>query len=260
MTVTTNYQFKWNTSFSFGADTVYLITNIDGLAGLPELRTQDDNRGYLDGMYSGRDFYGARHISFEITTLAGGGHTINENYTALKYALAPQQSGLPADLTPLEFKLPQYDSYTIWGRVRTNLTLIDPEYTYGYIKSAIGIYCPDPRYYGATNTDTGTTISVDNTTGNATTCPVITLTNPGTTFTIQATASTVTTTMSFDTTGISGTTIVINLLQRTITIDGLPARNILTGTSVWIDCPQYDTTVIDSSGPTLSVAWAVAHV
>ena len=45
------YQFSFN-GFSFGgAGSVYQIESVDGLEGLPGIRTQDDNRGYNDGMF-----------------------------------------------------------------------------------------------------------------------------------------------------------------------------------------------------------------
>ena len=54
------YGFAWN-GFAFGgAKSPYQITSADGIEGLPVIRNQDDNQGFNDGMFSGRDFFGGR--------------------------------------------------------------------------------------------------------------------------------------------------------------------------------------------------------
>ena len=57
MTTLTDYYSLAFNGLVFGAGTPYPVQSIDGLEGLPELRTQDDNQGYNDGMFSGRDFW-----------------------------------------------------------------------------------------------------------------------------------------------------------------------------------------------------------
>ena len=59
------YQFAFN-GLTFGAGTPYIVENVDGLGGTAPLRIQDDNRGYIDGSYSGRDFYDGRTVTFDL--------------------------------------------------------------------------------------------------------------------------------------------------------------------------------------------------
>jgi Phage tail protein len=64
------YGFAWN-GFAFGgAGSPYQITSADGIEGLPTIRNQDDNQGFNDGMFSGRDFLGGRSIILTILTLS----------------------------------------------------------------------------------------------------------------------------------------------------------------------------------------------
>ena len=50
-----NYSFAWN-DYIFGAGSAHPISDVLGLEALPNIRNQDDNRGYSDGMFSGNDF------------------------------------------------------------------------------------------------------------------------------------------------------------------------------------------------------------
>lgn len=148
MAVTTNYQFQFG-SFAFGSGTPFAVLDVDGLEGLPALRVQDDNRGFNDGAFSGRDFYEGRTLVFTIHTFAGDGNSAQTNYNLLQAALLPQQQGTQA----LQFLLsPSETAKTINARVRANKTLVDIDYTLGMIRSQWTFYCPDPRYFDITPT------------------------------------------------------------------------------------------------------------
>jgi len=113
------------------------------------LRVQDDNRGFNDGAFSGRDFYDGRSIVMTIHTFAGNGNSAQVNFNLLQSALLPQQQGTQA----LQFQLSPTDSLkTINARVRANRTLVDVDYTLGMIRSQWTFYSPDPRYFDATAT------------------------------------------------------------------------------------------------------------
>ena len=229
-----NYQFKFN-GFQFGAGTVYPVMAIDGLASLPPLRTQDSNRGYIDGSYSGRDFLDARTITFDILTLGDVSNSAQYYYAAMQSAFLPQQLGYPSSLNLLQFQLTSdTGNMRMYGRVRGNTTVIDPEFTYGYIQSQIQIYCPDPRYYNETaTTQTGASSLVSNVGGTATTCPTITIASPTSSFTITSSNGD---TMSFANVNTSYS-VVVDLLQRTVTQNGVNARSILLGGSAWMSIP-----------------------
>jgi hypothetical protein len=148
MTVSTNYQFQFN-NLQFGAGTPYAVLDVDGLESLPGLRVQDDNRGFNDGTFSGRDFFDGRTIVFTINTFAGNGNTAQQNFNLLQSALVPQQQGTQA----LTWLLSLTDSInTIQARVRQNKTLVNVDFVLGKIVSQWVFYCPDPRYFDITPT------------------------------------------------------------------------------------------------------------
>lgn len=271
-----NYQLQFGSFIFGGANSTTQVLEIDGLEGLPELRTQDDNRGYNDGMFSGRDFYSGRNITITMLTVGGNGNSAQQNFRLVQNAMLPQQQGT----TPLYFQLSSTDTQkVINGRVRARQTIVDPNYTYGYVKSQYTIFCPDPRYYNSTYTTTsllpsvalgrtynrtynieygggsaGATVA---NTGNVATYPLITITGPITNPTIsnQSTGQYIT----VNTTLLVTDTLVIDLYNKTITLNGSPARNLLAGNSQWFGCDPGNT-VISFTGSGTTVGTTVATI
>ena len=150
--VIANYSFSFNSLVFGGTGSPYQILSVEGLEGLPGIRNQDDNRGYADGMFSGRDFYSGRPISMVIQTTGNATGSAQANLNTLQQALIAQQSGT----TPLYFLLSNAaGEQVINARVRGFMTTVDPNYTYGYILSQVTFFCPDPAYYDS-NTQTAT--------------------------------------------------------------------------------------------------------
>jgi hypothetical protein len=150
--VIANYSFSFNNLVFGGSDSPYQILSVDGLEGLPGIRNQDDNRGYADGMFSGRDFYSGRPITMTIQTVGNATGSAQANLNTLQQALLAQQSGT----TPLYFILSNAaGEQVINARVRGFMTTVDPNYTYGYILSQATFFCPDPAYYDS-NVQTAT--------------------------------------------------------------------------------------------------------
>lgn len=247
MTVLTqNYSFSFNNQTFGGAGSPYQILEVNGLEGLPGIRNQDDNRGYADGMFTGRDFLAGRTITITFLTLASTGASAQANFNTIQRALLPQTSGT----TPLYFLLSNAEStQVINARVRALRTTVTPEYTYGYIVSQVEFFCPDPNYYNE-NVQTltltyspplgrtynrvynlvygGGTASLQGTVNNsgwATTYPTITINGP----VIDPEVGNVTTGNTLYMTGIysSADTIVVDLYNKLITVNGNAARNIL---------------------------------
>jgi hypothetical protein len=272
------YSFQFG-SFVFGGGTsVYQINSVDGLESLPELRTQDDNRGYNDGMFTGRDFLGGRTLTFEIMTFAGGGNSAHTNFELLQAALVPQTQGTQT----LSFQLSPSDApYRFSARVRSRTTTVDPDYTYGFIRSQYTFFCPDPRYYSDTATTAamvpaqalGRTYdrtynlvygggSISNSTaivnvGNWTTYPVITITGPVTNPTIGNVTTGQYMTVNYNVTNTD--TLVIDLDQKLITLNGVSARNLLAGNSEWFGAPP-GTSYFTFTGTNIVVGTTTATV
>lgn len=261
-----NYQFVFN-GLTIGSGTPYLVTNVDGLGGTSPLRIQDDNRGYIDGSYSGRDFYDERTVYIDVTVLGSDSVTAQANYKTLQNAFAPQSLGYyvdPTGLTPAsqQLKLFQFrlngntGDMQMYGRSRGLNTPITPDFAYGYIQTRITMSFPDPRYYTDLGTTvSGTSISLTNS-GWATSCPVITVASPS----ASGVISDGTTNMIFA--GVpTGVPFIIDLLSRVIYTNGYANRNVMTGTSNgWVAIEPNSTETWTSTIGSMSVTYRSAYI
>lgn len=283
--VITNYSFSFNNQVFGGAGSPYQILSVDGLESLPGIRNQDDNRGYADGMFTGRDFLAGRTISMLIQTTATPTASAQANFNTLQRTLQPQTSGT----TPLYFLLSAGESeQVINARVRSHMATVNPNYTYGLIISQVDFFCPDPRYYD-TNIQTATmqfsapsgrvynrvynlvygggsgtlTTTITNN-GWTDTYPTITINGPITN--PEVGNNTQNATLDFNVTLSSSDVFVIDLYNKLITLNGNPARNtLISGTSTWFSAQPgnnefYFTGVGTASGITQAVVeWQSAY-
>ena len=251
MTVLTqSYSFSFKGQTFGGAHSPYQILSVDGLEALPPLRVQDDNRGYNDGMFSGRDFYAGRHVSIIFNTFGSDGLSAQDNFNTIQSILLPQTSGT----TPLYFLMPPDQTQFLNARVRGMKSTVDANYTYGYITAQVEFFCPDPCYYsnnlqsaymeystvaGRTYNKTfdytyggGSVIITSTVTNNGwtDTYPTITIKGPIT----DPIVGNVTQNKYLNLVGTYTDTdvIVIDLYNKLITLNGQPARNILS-TGEW---------------------------
>ena len=261
------YQFAFN-GLTFGAGTPYIVENVDGLGGTSPLRIQDDNRGYIDGSYSGRDFYDGRTVTFDILITGDSTYNAQYYYKTMQAAFAVQPLGYyvdPTGGTPAasQLQLFQYQLTSdtgpkrMYGRARGITLSITPEFGFGYIMCRAEFFFPDPRYYDETaTTGTGTSITLSNT-GWATSCPVITIASPS----ANGNITDGTTTMYF-TSVTTSQTLTIDLLQRVIYTGSTPARNLLNAnTTGWLSiAPNTSSVTWTSTVGSMSVPYRNAYV
>jgi len=177
------------------------------------------------------------------------------NYNLLKSNLLPTSSYTTFSTTnKLQFKLPQSSSLQFFNaRVRDSKTVITPDFTYGYITSQWTFFAPDPNFYDNTQQSAslvgnnalgrlynriyplvygggaaGTTI---NNAGWANTYPIITITGPITNAVVGN--STQGNYITIQGTYANTDTIVVDLAQRLVTLNGSTARNLVAGGSNW---------------------------
>ena len=284
-TLTQVYSFAFKNQVFGGAGSPYQILSVDGLESLPGIRNQDDNRGYHDGMFTGRDFLSGRTISIIFNTFGDSNGSAQTNYNTIQSTLLPQTQGT----TPLYFKFPNSPTSEqfVDARVRSLRTTVDPNYTYGYITSQVEFFCPDPNYYnnnlqtanmlispalGRTYNKTfnytygGGSATVTTTISNigwATTYPTITINGPITNPIVGN--STTGNTLYFTGTYSSSDSLVIDLYNQLITLNGAPARNLLIS-GTWFDAPPGNSNFFFTGTGTLAgttqatVSWYSAYI
>jgi phage-related protein len=264
-----NYRFAFN-DFEFGGgNSVYQIMTLDGLEDLPVIRNQDDNRGYQDGMWTGRDFLSGRTLTFVIMVFGDANHSMQENLNLLQAALVPQQQGTGL----LQFQLPGDDLQRINARVRRRAIQINTDYSSGRATVMYEFFCPDPRYYDdqlkTTNLFGSSVGTIGRTYDRVYTYPASPIANPnetgmyyggGTTTanliindgwtttypTITITGSAVNPRVNDLTSGLflqfnctlsSSDTLVANTDYRTVTINNVNRRAVLDNNSTWFAAP-----------------------
>lgn len=228
-------------------------------------------------------------VTLTDTRTSGGTMTMSssaqQNYNLLQQALLPQTSGT----TVMQFQLSAAGTLQrVNARVRANRTLVNPDYTYGFIQSQYTFFCADPRYYDDTlqtasmvvsnplgrtynrvynlvygGGSTALTTAVTNS-GWATTYPTITLTGPITNPVLGNTTQGYYITLQGTYTNTD--TIVIDLDNKLITLNGAAARNLVSGGSNWFSAPPgtsqfYMTGTGTLAGTTAAtVTWRNAYI
>jgi hypothetical protein len=207
------------------------------------------------------------------------------NYNLLQQALLPQTTGT----TPLQFQLSTAGNLQrVNARVRANMSSIDPDYTFGYIKSSVTFFCPDPRIYDDTLQtaslavsnalgriynriynlvygfgSSGAATTVTNN-GWATTYPTISISGPIVNPTIgnTTTGNYITVTGSYSNTDV----VFIDLDSKLITVNGVAARNLVSGTSTWFGAVSGNNAFYLTGSGTLAgttaatVSWRSAYI
>jgi len=278
------YSFQFGTFVFGGAGSPYQILDVDGL-GLPELRVQDDNRGYNDGMFSGRDFLSGRTLTFTLNIFGDAVRNAQQNLALFNQAMIPQTSGT----TALYFQLAPTDTTKVlYARVRSRRVLVDPDYTYGFIRVQVTMFAPNPKYYDQTST-TGSISPVapagrsynrtyNMTFGGGTNASALTIVNSGTWTTYPTVTITgpitnpiltnQTTNQSLAVTVILQATdsLVLDLENKNVLLNGSPVRNLLTGSSQWFGASPGSTvfaltgTAFTAGVTSASVVYASAYV
>jgi phage-related protein len=294
-TLVNDWNFNFNNYTFGGAGTNVQIMSIDGLDDLPSLRVQDDNRGYADGAFTGRDFLNGRIITFYLQVLGdpSGNPSLSmqNNLAVMKSKLISQSTGF----NQLAMKIPTRGQQYIYARVRKRTITIDPNYVYGRAFVAVEFFCPDPRFYDAatsgaalspitlqgrtyprvypmiyTNTTGLTNSQAFINTGNYTTYPLLTFTGICSTPTI--TNLTTGATLSFNISLGSSDILVVDTDMRTVVLNGnTNVRNTLSGGSTWFGFPPTTSTASTtlvfttvtysiSQPPTCTVAYHNANI
>lgn len=291
-----SYSFAFNGFVFGGTNSPYQILSVDGIEDLPAIRVQDDNRGYQDGMFTGRDFLSGRSITMSIQILGTSATNMNENVQALQTALIPQQSGTGV----LQFQIPFNNLQRVNARVRRRALQINPDFTYGKSIATYEFFAPDPcryddtlqstdlvggvtglgRTYNRVYTAAATPGSNPNTTGmsfggggagpniivnngNTTAYPLITIYGPATNPVVTNTTAGAFLAINYTLGSTDVLTIDTNL--RTVNLNGVARRSILTNNSTWFGAQPGSSLYTFSASSTSAstacvVSWRSAYI
>lgn len=281
-TPSANYQFAFNGWLFGGAGQGVQVLAVDGLESQPDLRVQDDIRGYLDGYFSGRDFLNGRSVQFTLQIMNDANGSMQTYLAQLKANLTPQETGTGS----LQFILPGRSLQLLNARVRKREIILDPDYVYGRSIAQVEMFCPDPRIYdNATqqlnltpssglgriydrtynlvyNTGVAGNSGTATNSGNTTTWPTFTITGPCTNPVVLN--STTGESITFILTMNGNDVLVIDPELRSVTLNGVSARNLLSNSSTWWGLPPGSTTIGFSAqsgtGATLNATWRNAYI
>lgn len=181
--VVADYQYEF-VSLLMGANTIYTVESLEGLYGLPDLRSNDLERQDRHGVVPGVDLMGARTITAALKISTGGLGTIETAVQALAPLVRPKQTELPF----------------VWQRPRTAGSIkkyincrvrnfkLNTNYAmaHGYAEATLQLLASDPRHYTLGATTTSGAIPTSSAAGSATfavggdfyTEPVISIVGP----------------------------------------------------------------------------------
>ena len=244
----TAWQFTYN-GLSFGVGSEIGVTQISGLREMPPLRASDSPRLRAPGDYYGIDVIGARTIGFSLLVVAQS--DLETQLTNIDTAFIPLQS----TTSNLVFQLPnQGQNRQVACRCRRRSTVIDPNYSYGYVTTQVQLVAADPRIYDVTQT----TVSLNGTatnSGNVESRPVVTCTSPASGTTVTNTTSTGFVKLTAVSPNTMPGTVVIDAGARTIT-DGTNNRmDLLDPTSTWFTVAPGANTFTVAGGGTASLTF-----
>ncbi|MEU7431093.1 hypothetical protein AB0B07_09580 [Streptomyces sioyaensis] len=132
-----------------GPGSAYSVEAVTGVDDMPDVRSDDTDRPYQHGTYSGPDVTGARTIQLGLVIRADDPSQLRDLKVALRAATQPGRA--PAPLQFLDWDLMAY------GKVRKRNVPYDAHYLWRTGEAALEIYCPDPRLYSLTEHTANTT-------------------------------------------------------------------------------------------------------
>lgn len=248
----------------YGAPGIQVL-NVEGLEALPGIRSQDLNRGYADGSFTGRDFLDSRTLIFTLQIMSDSSHSMQYYLGELRKYLTMQRAGTSV----LQVYFPGNESpyargvCRMYGRVRRRSIAVDQNYSYGKAIAVLEFYCPDPRVYDdaidpVTVSSLSSTARTYNRTYNLTysvgvpgSTGALTVMNAGSyetwpTFTIAGstcsgpvlTNNTTGDVLAFPNLSLGASdTLVMDSDLKTVLINGVASRNTMTAGSRWFPLP-----------------------
>lgn len=132
-------RIQWG-GLTFGPGTPYMVTAVEGVDDLPDIRSEDMDRPGQHGDYSGPDFTGARVVQLKLGLRGSSPDDLRDLTLALRNATQPQKQPQPLQFLDQDI--------LVWGKVRKRSLPYDVEYLWSIGDAALELVCPDPYLYG----------------------------------------------------------------------------------------------------------------
>lgn len=139
----------WEGSYAgvvFGRSVGLRITQLDGWADLPDMRSGDQYRPMRHGLYAGADLLGGRTIT--LTLMVGGTGTASGAYAL--YSAFEAATVVQSAEAALIFQMPGRGAEQVMARPRRRAHTIDVNATIGIDYLTIEFVATDPRIYSTT--------------------------------------------------------------------------------------------------------------
>lgn len=133
----------------FGPGSPYMVTALEGLDDLPDIRAEDVERPGQHGDFTGPDFTGPRIIQLKLGLRGETPDDLRAISLALRNATQPQAQPMPLQFLDQDI--------LVWAKVRKRSIPYDAEYLWRLGDAALELYCADPYLYGLTEKSTSTT-------------------------------------------------------------------------------------------------------
>lgn len=247
MAITADFQYEFK-SLLMGSGTLYVVEEVEGLLGPPNVNANDDDKGYHHGANMGRHTLGSRRIQMKIGIKdVPGSSGIETRIDELVANLTPSSARTEF---PLTFQRPGRGIRKVNCRVTRGPQIIsDWALARGFADGVmIQFVATDPRVYSntagtplvvtlasvASNSDTlnntvGTWDELDTFQGSP---PVITLTGPALNPRI-ANAAAANRSIKISHSLPSGQNIVIDVAKRTVTVNGTLNYSVIPDDNQW---------------------------
>lgn len=274
MPVAADYQYEFK-SLLMGPLSNFTVEEVDGLLGPPNVNANDDDKGYHHGAYPGRHTLGARKIQMKISCIDRV--NVETRLDELVAAFTPSSARTEY---PLTFQRPGKGVRKVNCRVtRGPQPTSNWNLARGHIEVLIQLVATDPRVYA--NTALSQVITLASTASGSLSMsnaaatwdeldtfqgspPVITIVGPAVNPRI-ANAAAANRSIKINHTLTAGQTIVIDVLNRTVLVNGTLNYSVIPDDNQWWELMKGANNITYSrtgttGTSTATVVWNPAHM
>lgn len=162
--ITRDFQYEYN-NFLFGSGTPYQTETVEGILGLPAVRTNDDENQEDHGDHAGVDLLPGRTITVAMNIL-GTSFDIQDRIDAAIVAFQTSRRDAFMEF-PWITQRPGHNKRFVYARARNPTFPSNYDTAKGKARGGVMFFATDPRFYSLQETLTVITAPADSTTAQA---------------------------------------------------------------------------------------------